>query len=166
MAISELGSLGEFLSSIAVLITLIFLVVQLRQNAKLMSRANVRHANDANSRALAALLDEGVSELFIKGLKSLESLTEVERYRFDNALANWLYACEEAFTDQRDGMFPDDQFVKYANSVPGYLATPGGKLWCEQSQTWFGPAFRKDVDQLCANLEIEATKSGPKLRDR
>ena len=34
MDISELGALGEFVSSIAVLITLIFLVLQMRQNAK------------------------------------------------------------------------------------------------------------------------------------
>jgi hypothetical protein len=87
MTISELGGLGEFLSSIAVLTTLIFLVIQFRQNAKLMRRANARQASDANSRTLVALLDEGVSELFIKGLNSLESLSEVERYRFDNAFA-------------------------------------------------------------------------------
>ena len=163
MTISELGALGEFVSSIAVLITLIFLVVQLRQNAKLMRRANVRQANDANSRSLVALLDEGVSELFIKGLNSLESLSEVERHRFDNAFANWLYACEEAFVDQREGMFHSDQFVKYANAVPGYLTTPGGKQWWKESQTWFNPAFRTDVDGLCANLTAEAAKSGPNL---
>ncbi len=163
MTISELGGLGEFLSSIAVLTTLIFLVIQLRQNAKLMRRANARLASDANSRTLVALLDEGVSELFIKGLNSLESLSEVERYRFDNAFANWLYACEEAFIDQREGMFPTDQFVRYENAVPGYLTTPGGKQWWEERQTWFGPAFRTDVDRLCTNLSTEAAKSGPKL---
>jgi len=32
MTISELGSLGEFFASIAVLVTLIFLVRQMRQN--------------------------------------------------------------------------------------------------------------------------------------
>ena len=163
MAISELGALGEFLSSVVVMITLIFLVMQMRQTTTLMRRANVRQAGDANSRALAALLDEGVSELFIKGLKSLDSLSEVERYRFDNAFANWLYACEEAFTDQRDGVFASDQFVRYANAVPGYLATPGGKQWWEERRTWFGPKFRNDVDKLCENFEEEAAKSGPKL---
>ena len=164
MAISELGAIGEFLSSIVVMITLIFLVIQMRQNAQLMKRANARQANDANSHALVALLDEGVSELFIKGLNSIESLSEVERYRFDNALANWLYACEEVFTDQRDGMFPTDLFVKYANAVPGYLSTPGGSQWWKESQTWFGPKFRLEVDRLCLDLSQEAARSGPNLR--
>ncbi len=163
MTISELGALGEFVSSIAVLITLIFLVVQLRQNAKLMCRANVRQANDANSRSLVALLDEGVSELFIKGLNSLESLSEVERYRFDNAFANWLYACEEAFVDQREGMFEDDQFVAWENSVPAYLTTPGGESWWEERQVWYSRAFREDVARLCAQPAAEAGAAGPKL---
>ena len=163
MNFSELGALGEFVSSIAVLITLIFLVIQMRQNAKLMRRANARQAMDANSRALVALLDEGVSEIFIKGLNSIESLSEVERYRFDNAFANWLYACEGAFLDEREGTFPSDQIVVFKNAVPGYLTTAGGKQWWEESQTWFSPSFRTDVDDLCTNLTIEAAKSGPKL---
>ena len=163
MTISDLGAFGEFFSSIAVLITLIFLVIQMRQNVRLMRRANVRHAIDANSRTLVALLDEGVSELFIRGLKSLQSLSEVERYRFDNAFANWLYACEQAFIDQREGTFTSDGFASFENAVPGYLTTPGGKQWWDESQTWFSPKFRADVDKLCANPTVEAAKSGPKL---
>ena len=50
----------------------------------------------------ASLLDEGVSELFIKGLKSLNSLSEVERYRFDNAFYQWVSSCEQAFVDKRE----------------------------------------------------------------
>jgi len=162
--ISELGALGEFLSSIVVMVTLIFFVAQMRQSAKLMRRANARHTNDAHSRALVALLDEGVSEIFIRGLNSLESLSEVERYRFDNAFVNWLAACEEAFTDHREGALDSDQFVRFANAVPGYLTTPGGRQWWKESRTWLGPAFREDVDRMCNELDTEAAISGPNLR--
>jgi len=163
MDISELGALGEFVSSIAVLITLIFLVLQMRQNARLMRRDNARKAHDTNSQALAGLLDAGVSELFIKGLNSLDSLSEVERYRFDNAFANWMLGCEQAFLDQREGDLVKGQFTTYKNAVPGYLITPGGRQWWVERKVWFSEDFRNEVDELCAKLSSEAKTSGPKI---
>ena len=53
MSISELGSLGEFIGSIAVLVTLVYLVFQLRQNTLSMrsqSRYFVLEALNADMR--------------------------------------------------------------------------------------------------------------------
>ena len=163
MTISELGSLGEFVASIAVLVTLIFLVIQMRQSTATMRRANIRHATENNSRALTALLDEGVSEIFIRGLRSLDDLSEVERYRFDNAFHQWLTSCEQIFIDQREGNFSADDFTVYENAVPGYLATPGGNAWWEERQVWYSRAFREEVARLCARPPAEAARAGPKL---
>ncbi len=102
MTISELGSLGEFFASIAVLVTLISLVRQMRQNANALLRANVRQSSEQNDRALVELLDEGVADLFLRGLKSLENLSEVERYRFDLVFTMWLKSVEQAFEDFRE----------------------------------------------------------------
>jgi hypothetical protein len=163
VTITESAAIGEIFASIAVLITLIFLVVQMRQNTLATRRANVSHTWDRNSEALVALLDEGVSEIFIKGLKSLDSLSEVQRYRFDVAFYNWLSAVEQAFLDSREGMHLSDQLVAFENSVPGFLGTPGGKVWWEERQIWFSRAFRADVERLCAQPPGEATGAGPKL---
>ena len=45
----------------------------------------------------------------------------------------------------------------------GGASNSAARLWWEESQTWFSPAFRADVDNLCANLSDEAAKSGPRL---
>ena len=163
MTIAELGSLGEFFASLAVLITLVFLVIQMRQNTSTMRRTNARHAFENNSIALAALLDEGVSELFIRGLNSLDNLSEVERYRFDAAFTMWLQACEQTFIDYRDGTLGSDQVVVLENAIPGYLSTPGGSVWWKERQVWFSHAFRDDVTRLCSRPPVEAEKAGPKL---
>ena len=163
MTISELGALGEFIASIGVLVTLIVLAVEVRRNTMTVRRTNIRQATESNSRALNALLDEGVAEIFIKGLKSLDDLSDVERYRFDNAFHQWLSACEQVFIDHREGMFEDDQLVVWENSIAGYLNTPGGKVWWEERQIWYSRAFRNDVARLCAQPTAEATRAGPKL---
>ena len=43
MTIAELGAIGEFVGSIAVLVTLIYLAVQIRQNTKALSAASIRN---------------------------------------------------------------------------------------------------------------------------
>ena len=42
--ISELGAIGEFVSSIAVLVTLVFLTLETRRNSRLLARTNSRSA--------------------------------------------------------------------------------------------------------------------------
>ena len=114
---------------------------------------------------LGALLDEGVSEIFIKGLKSLDGLSDVERYRFDTAFANWLYACDQTFIDFRNGTLGSDQILSLENAIPAYLATPGGSVWWEERQVWFSRAFRADVARVCAQSAEESAKAGPKLSE-
>ena len=161
MSIAELGSLGEFFASIGVLITLIFLVIQTRQNTDATRRTNERLGVEHNSRALAELIDSDVAEIFLKGQKSLASLSEVERYRFDLAFTMWLQSVEQAFADYRSGMFSEDQIIAYKNSVPAFLNTPGGEEWWKERQVWFSRPFRKDVEVLCAKPSADAAKAGP-----
>ncbi len=161
MTIAELGSLGEFFASIAVLITLIFLVIQMRQNAGTMRRANARQSAEHNNRALAELLDEGVADIFLRGQRSLDDLSEVERYRFDLAFTMWLRTVEQTFAVFREGAFVADELAAYENSIPAFLTTPGGTAWWKERQVWFSPIFRKDVARLCSQPPAEATAAGP-----
>jgi len=158
-----IGAIGEIVGAAGVIATLIYLAIQIRQNTIATNRAAVRDTVESNTTALASLLDEGVSELFIKGLKSLDSLSDVERYRFDNAFYQWVSSCEQAFIDKRDGIFAAESFLVYENAIVGYLLTPGGKQWWNERQAWFSLPFRTDVNTLCAKPTTEATTAGPVL---
>jgi hypothetical protein len=71
VSISELGSLGEFISSLIVLVTLIYLAMQIRQNAH-ATRAGSHHAiTDALNEINHTLArDEVVAKLWIRYLYS------------------------------------------------------------------------------------------------
>lgn len=162
MSISELGNIGEFVASIGVLFTLIFLVFELKRNTKLLVRANSREAFMHNGQTLHALMDKEISELFLRGnTEGLSSLTPQERYRFDLAYTYWLQSCEQAFSDHREGLFPSDQFRAFENSVPGWLTSAGGSEWWQEREVWFGRLFRDDVNALLQVHNDEAPRSGP-----
>ena len=165
MEISELGAIGEFVSSIAVLVTLVFLTTETRRNSRLLARANSRSAIENNREALSQLIDKEVSELFYRGnLEGLSSLSPEERYRFDIAYVIWLQAAEQAFADARAGFFDPEHLLSWQNSIPGFLSTPGGREWWQDRRDWFTHDFRDEVDSMLASADEVALRSGPKPR--
>ena len=74
MSISELGSLGEFVGSIAVLATLIYLAMQIRQNTRWVKiqifESIISKLIDWHGRTQ----DEGLARLYLEGRKGFESL--------------------------------------------------------------------------------------------
>ena len=57
MNINDLGSIGEFVSSIAVLISLIYLAVQIRSNSKETRLSNVQHLFDSQKEMMLGVLE-------------------------------------------------------------------------------------------------------------
>ncbi len=77
----ELGAIGEFTASIAVLVTLIFLVVGMRQNTTAIKRSNVRQVTAEHVRAMNIVAaDEVMSAVMVRGWGDLDELTPVERF--------------------------------------------------------------------------------------
>lgn len=165
MEISELGAIGEFISSIAVLVTLVFLTLETRRNSRLLARGNSRSAIENNREALSQLIDKEVAELFYRGnLEGLSALSPEERYRFDIAYVIWLQAAEQAFADARAGFFDPEHLLSWQTSIPGFLSTTGGQEWWQDRRDWFTHDFRAEVDAMLATADEVALRSGPKPR--
>lgn len=94
------GALGEVLGAIAVLLTLLYLAAQIKQNT-VMARATIREQRtDSSQRIILALKDE--AELMRK-----EELTEIEQFRYD-MLLRAMFRDAEAYSYQRsEGLFGD-----------------------------------------------------------
>ncbi|MGR8949568.1 MAG: hypothetical protein ACU84Q_16105 [Gammaproteobacteria bacterium] len=152
MTLSDLGNLGEFLASLGVLVSLIYVGIQIRQNTTEAQRTNARATSVHHSAALHALSkDNEIADIFVGGIKDIGSLTDAERYRFDVSLAVWLQAIEKAFLDHRAKRYTDDELQGYRIAVPNALNTPGGNVWWRERQLWFSSAFREEVEALLRN---------------
>ncbi len=163
MTIAELGSIGEFIASIGVLITLIVLVLETRNNTRILVRSNARATYDQEGDALRAAMDGEIAEIYMRGHhEGLTSLTEVERYRFDLVLVTWLHAVESAYDDYKDGFYPADKLEPFENAVAGFLTTPGGSAWWQERMYWFGPEFRREVERILDAEREESRYAGPK----
>ena len=162
MDFAKLGALGEFISAIAVLITLIFLTLEMRRNSRLLIRANARQTASDSTKSLSEFLDKEVAELVRQGtIHGMSALDPSERYRFDLAFCVWLYPLEQAFADFRLGVYPADHLVGHENAICGFLGSPGGVEWWEERKVWFGPEFRTEVEALLNSNRAEGKTAGP-----
>ena len=152
MTLSELGSLGEFIGSIGVVVSLIYVGVQIRQNTRESRRGNERETAVHYAAAMHALSqDNEMAGIVVRGIKDLATLTEEEKYRFDVQFLVWLQAIEQAFADYRQKRYTLDSLWGYRNAVWMALTTKGGNDWWGQARVWFSPSFQKEVDDLLEN---------------
>ena len=157
MTLNELGNLGEFVGSIAVVISLIFVGLEIRKHTKETRRVNARYTAGDQARALLALIkDEEMATLMVTGLSELKSMTPVERFRFDMGTLIYLQVMEQAFTNARYGDMDEDILTGYRNAIPSLLTAPGGEQWWAERKYWFSHAFRREVQELLTNPPEES----------
>jgi hypothetical protein len=128
-----LGALGEIVGAAAVVITLVYLAVQTRQNTEAVRHAFARGVmEDANAWRFKIVENPDVSELFRNGLRDPESLDANDKYRFrmllDALLFHWQHAVQT------------DVSIPKAN-ITRVLSQPGGVWYWSRARDVLTPEF-------------------------
>ena len=147
MTISDLGSLGEFVGSIAVVVTLIYLTTQLRQNTRAI-RAAATQALDksitdnialwASSRETAVLME--------RGLEAYESLSEEESIHFHTLISVFFLSMDSNFWSHRNSLIPDELWERENAVIRAWVNTPGGRIAWERKRSQVSRPFREYVE--------------------
>ena len=125
MTIQDWGSLGELISGIAVVASLLYVAVQLKQNTNI-TRASARQsiAARASEFQLAVAQNDEILAVVTK-LFQHEELSSQEEVRLHFFLGCLFRAAEEAFLQHREGFLEDEYWNKRGNLVLNYLRYPG-----------------------------------------
>ena len=158
MTIQDLGALGEFLGSIAVLATLVYLALQIRQ-----SSINARAANTSSYTAmwltfrLAIAQDEKLNSLFWRGLDDPESLSEEEVGRFDSLLSGVVQLIEQGYAFHSDGVAHPGQWEAIHARLLWLAGRPGFQNYWSRWQDVRNPVLQAEVDRIIASGESSMT---------
>ena len=114
MTIQELGSIGEFVSSIAVLITLIYLAIQVRQGRNATVASTLQNNRIQFQNIAIANRDSIIAPIIVKADKGFE-LTDEEEYRLMNHInLQWNLIFSEFLQQQigyTEGWTPSDKLA-------------------------------------------------------
>jgi hypothetical protein len=148
MTIQDFGAIGEFVSSVVVVITLVYLTVQVRQGNAL-ARAQTRQSMMEQVRAdLHKLVDEpSIQHCFTKE----ELLTPDEKVKFTAWLAAAMRQREYEWAQYRNGVIDRSTWETYRRLIPLHLGTPRALKWWQASTQLFEPDFVGSIDELLAS---------------
>ncbi len=153
-----LGNYGEFIGSIGIVVSLIYLGVQIRQNTDSVRESNLRAATDrsiAHSRFSAGT--PGMMGLFLQAQTDAGPLTDEQRWQFGTFLFSMFLDYQEQYFLQRKSR-GDEAFWETMNkNMMRYLRQPGGRDWWGSGQQMLDEEFVAFVNARLKN-EISAIR--------
>jgi hypothetical protein len=143
-----LGNVGEFVGSLVVLATVIYLAIQVRQTRLSVQSSSwqngVNNIIDWNFRLAE---DAELAEVFQRGLSDPDSLTSQEQLRLSLVLASFLQQFHKWYLDNEKGLVEEKAWLGEADSMINVLSMPGGERWWKEFRVPFTPEFRAYVDK-------------------
>lgn len=150
MTLSDLGNVGEFVGAIAVILSLLYLAIQIRQNTRTV-RAASHHAAVSTGNDLNTLLSEPENaRIVLAGIAGLDSLSPEEQFRYTLLMRSVLAFYEDVFFQFREGQVDAEFWESRAQALLVGLESPGALEWWNENARFYHPAFRKAVATLLA----------------
>ena len=138
-----LGNFGEFFGAIAVVATLGYLAVQVRQNTRSVRAANYQAFSESYGDFRTLLVkDERLGALWGKGLRSRSELSASERFQFDGLMMNWTRAAELHFYQEIKGLVDEPFYSGWLDEAAAVWSMPGALEWWSEHSRSFNADFR------------------------
>jgi hypothetical protein len=149
VSIQDLGSVGEFIGAIAVIFSLLYLAVQIRQNTRSLRAGAFQQYRQQSAEISRLLAEPDMASVYLRGLHSPDQLTEEDRVRFA-ALMVFAFNSEENFFLLRKLDLLDETL--WAGGRTAYLRWllrhDGAAKWWTRNREMMSPAFREYVEAL------------------
>ena len=157
MTLLEWGALGELIGGIAIIVSLIYVDIQVNDNAGAVRSAA---ANDANVAVQSWYLqigsDQQTSEIFYEALTSEVALSNQEEFQFLMMMHGSILAFQNSYLLAEEGTIDFELRESATTAISGVKDLPGFRRYWRQRKSYLHSGFADYVDQL---LEHESNVS-------
>jgi len=155
MSLSDLASLGSFVNGLAVLISLIYLALQVRQTKRNQQIA-IRHSRATRIVELQlALANSAVAEAWLNGSGHPQKLSQTELSQFINLCRALFFHFEDSFYQREEGLLNDDAFETVVAGARLSARSPGWRAAWRMARPNFGGRFLAFMDGVVAASAVE-----------
>jgi len=159
VTLDELGNLGDFIGGIAVVATLIYVAVQIRQNNSLI-RANTDSVNAASviafnnfftTTASPVVQDASFADIFHRGLSEPDLLSPSEAIRFQSHLQTVFVAFDTGFKLMRSGAMDETHWEPWSRQIRAWMGNPAIRAWWRNQKTPYSEEFKAHVQLITSD---------------
>ena len=158
MNLETLGNLGEFISGIVVIISLVYLAMQVRQNTRSIRTENYARALERVSALQSRLSQDGeFCALFSQALTGPSNVSPNERIQFTWCLYELFGGQEFLFHQSQAGTVPEEVWERWSDTMTWWLSFPGVRAWWDGKPTPFSASFTSYIDTLIERASADPT---------
>ncbi len=153
-----LGAIAELIGAAAVVITLIYLTAQLRQNTRALKSVAIDNINASMVANVETIITEpGILELTLKA-DSGQELSDEEQARYHYMLVMLVRRFEGFYFQRMLGFVDPEMTVGYEHSILSIIGR--NKAWWHRSKPILSPEFIKYVEEKIGKEIPDAVHPG------
>lgn len=149
MDLQTLGNFGEFVGGLVVVISVVYLAMQIRQHTLAQRTQNYAVALDRLSGFQARMSqDEAYGDLLRTGVLNPGRLTRQHRIQFTWAFYEMFGAFEFMFHQASSGALPPEVWERWRSTLQWWMAFPGVQQWWDSRPSPFTATFTREVESV------------------
>jgi len=151
MSLQDLGSIGNLIGAIAVVVSLVYLAIQVRQNTRAV-RASTERAVFAQNMDFDRMLvsDPELNRIWTLGRSKPDQLTEEQSRRFRRMMSMYYRHFEDLYFQHQDALVGDRVFDAWRTIGLELSTQPGAILWWNRYSGVLTEEFRRYVERARA----------------
>ena len=147
-----ISAVGQMLGAIGVIVSLIYLAVQIRNQKTESRRAAINLLTTHWSDLMKAHVDSAeFSALWLRGVESFDNLDATSKLRFSAHLGRFLRTADSLYLYLREGGMDEQLWNGLERTLAGTVAYPGFQQWWPTRKEWYTAEFRTLIDSLIAS---------------
>ena len=148
MSLSDLAALGSFVSGIAVLISLIYLASQVRQNMR-ATRAQIHQNILTGWLGVCAMVTDN-AKVFAAGIGSTEqtfaAMSDEEKLTYLGTIFAFFKNFENSYLQYQEGFVRPQDWAAWTNQMFMYWRMSGVQHWWKMRRATFSPEFVRFIE--------------------
>jgi len=162
-----IGASGEVFGAIAVVISIGYLAIQIRESTRTAKLAATRDLFSEFHLAVSAnSADDIITEIWLVGVRDRSRLTHADRFRFGQMLYRMLAAFEQQYLHLQENTISSKYFEAQIGAFEATVTYPGVRDFWEANKKIFHDDFQRYVNDLIRSTpETAADEFKPKRID-
>ena len=116
LSIEELGSIGEFIASIGVIASLVYVGYQIREARRAVRASTAQARTDLGAHLISTRYTSEIAEVLVRSVEAPDTLTSVDRLKLSSFLSAHLRHAENLYYQHEQGLL-DDYFAAAMGNV-------------------------------------------------
>ena len=160
-----LGAIGELVGATAVIGSMLYVAVQIRQNTEESRISRSQNLLTATSDANALIAtDPDLARIVKEGTFDFDALSALDRIRFSTFFFSFMAKFDFAYHQNLTGNIDRTFWRQTDNDIATFIQLPGTRRWWAQDKIRFSPGFREYVDKRIEVFQLPEILPGYGVR--